>query len=610
MKKYGKYFGLLVFVITLFFGCSGTNQEKNKDDGYQQQQLKKKNLDGYSKNLARSHFIDGATLEQNYAYEKAALEYQEALLYDDAPGIHYSLGKVFTRLKKYALASIHLRRAVEQDSTNLEFKNFLAQLLSFTLQEKEAINIYNEIIKTDSTYIDSYIDLAQLYINSEPQKASEILEKLIMINGEEISIYILLVEAYNRSANYNKATEVIEKILFLAPGNIDIKKTLVNSYILSGKATEAESLMVDMLNDNPNDLETRETLAHFYIGNNEWTKAEKEFQKLLNVDSIDIDARFRIANTYFEKSFEDTSYIRLTESMLLKIDSALYNDNTNLILAAYYLREKDTLKFENYFSRVKKFDDRITQIWFSLSGLFYDKKKYNDAIYMVLRGYNQYEEIYQFNFLLGISYQQIENFKDSYEYLMRAYRINDKDIYCLSSLGYCLGKLNRYDESIVFLQKAAEIDNKNLSVISTLATIYDNSGKFEQCDSTYAEALRLFPNEPLLFNNYAYSLAERNLKLQEALEYSKKAIEKDSVNDSYLDTIGWIYFKLGDFANAEKFVRKAVDMGMASAEVLEHMGDIYYKIGNSELAMVYWKKALEKDPSRISSEKRVRDGKV
>ena len=99
-------------------------------------------------------------------------------------------------------------------------------------------------------------------------------------------------------------------------------------------------------------------------------------------------------------------------------------------------------------------------------------------------------------------------------------------------------------------------------------------------------------------NNYAYKLSLREENLDRAKELALKAIELDAENAAYLDTVGWIYYVLGDYDRARRFIKASIDTGSASAEVLEHLGDVYEKLGNLDEAKKYWKQALELDDTR------------
>ena len=90
----------------------------------------------------------------------------------------------------------------------------------------------------------------------------------------------------------------------------------------------------------------------------------------------------------------------------------------------------------------------------------------------------------------------------------------------------------------------------------------------------YELALRYDPKNHNAMNNYAYNLSIREENLDRAKELALRAIELDAENAAYLDTVGWVYFKLGDFDRARRFIKASIDTGLASAEVFEHLGDV------------------------------------
>ena len=69
-------------------------------------------------------------------------------------------------------------------------------------------------------------------------------------------------------------------------------------------------------------------------------------------------------------------------------------------------------------------------------------------------------------------------------------------------------------------------------------------------------------------------------------------------NPSYLDTAGWIYYRMGDYKKAGELIGKSLEVNPNSSEVLEHMGDILDKQGKRQEAKNYWRRSLEIDPSR------------
>src|SRR5690606_31582352 len=162
---------------------------------------------------------------------------------------------------------------------------------------------------------------------------------------------------------------------------------------------------------------------------------------------------------------------------------------------------------------------------------------------------------------------------------------------------------NQSDQAVVWLQRAVELPARNefKSVVYTSLGDGHNALKdFTKADAAFEKSLELNPNNDITLNNYAYSLSNRGDEalLQKAREMADKALKAAPENPSYLDTAGWIYYRLGDYRKARELVGKSLELGPDSAEVLEHMGDIMDKLGDKAAAQSYWKRALELDANR------------
>jgi tetratricopeptide (TPR) repeat protein len=125
-----------------------------------------------------------------------------------------------------------------------------------------------------------------------------------------------------------------------------------------------------------------------------------------------------------------------------------------------------------------------------------------------------------------------------------------------------------------------------------LATAQQTAGDFTAAETTLRELLRQTPGNPVALNNLGYFLVERNTKLDEALSLIVQAVKIDRSNPSYLDSLGWAYFKLGRLEQAEKYLKEAVRLDASSATVQEHLGDVFQKQGKIEQAISSWQKSL------------------
>jgi len=123
------------------------------------------------------------------------------------------------------------------------------------------------------------------------------------------------------------------------------------------------------------------------------------------------------------------------------------------------------------------------------------------------------------------------------------------------------------------------------------ASANQKAGKFAEAEAILRDILKRTPGNPIAMNNLGYFLLERDDRYQEALDLISRAVSIDPTNPSYLDSLGWAYFKLGRLDEAEKKLEEAARHDDASAAVHEHLGDVYRKKGNIDLARNAWKKA-------------------
>ena len=125
-----------------------------------------------------------------------------------------------------------------------------------------------------------------------------------------------------------------------------------------------------------------------------------------------------------------------------------------------------------------------------------------------------------------------------------------------------------------------------------LAMTYDQNKEWEKSDELYAKLITLDDQDAQAYNNFAYSLVERGEDLDYALSLSQKAIEISPQTSAYLDTIGWIYYKLSDLEKAKEFISKAILYDDTSAVILEHYGDVLLELNEINEALIFYRKAL------------------
>jgi len=97
-------------------------------------------------------------------------------------------------------------------------------------------------------------------------------------------------------------------------------------------------------------------------------------------------------------------------------------------------------------------------------------------------------------------------------------------------------------------------------------------------------------------------LADRGVKLEEAITMIKKAVDLDPANGAYLDSLGWAYFKQAKYDQAEEQLLKAAQKMGSDPTVQDHLGDLYQKTGRLRLAAAHWERALNEWNKTVAAE--------
>ncbi len=573
MNEKCEKFVLGIVILALLAGCSSPKEVQREKKAVQTQGQ----AHGDQKSNALQHFIDGSLFESKGQYAEAIIEYLDALRFDRDPAIYYALAKDYSALNKHALAANAASEAVKLDSTNITYRETLADIYIKAFQVDDAIAQYRAILRIDSTRVQSMFNIAQLLAPKYPRQALEMYERILQRNGPDWDVLFKIAELNSSLRHYDKASAAFEQMLKIDPSNLSLKQNLGEMYVRSEQFDKALALFNDLLESDPKNVEMRGALAELYLQQNKWEEAHTQFETILKSDSLPADVRFRVAMAYLAQSQKDSTLLLSVRQQFTEFLKQYPEDwRPMFYLGRLAIIDKnDTLAFQ-YFDKVTKVAGWNAEAWWYLGSILFDKKDYDQAVMVLEKAHQIVPNDGGINFLLGYGYTRV----------------------------------NRNVDAIVPLERAIELNPKDINALSTLASTYDALKRYQESDKTFETALKVDSANAMVLNNYAYSLAERGEQLERAYTMSKTSLEKDSVNASYLDTFGWIYYKIGNYAEAERYVRKAIDAGEVSAVVYEHLGDIYSRLSQQEKAKECWTKALERDSKNASLKEKLARGSL
>jgi len=176
----------------------------------------------------------------------------------------------------------------------------------------------------------------------------------------------------------------------------------------------------------------------------------------------------------------------------------------------------------------------------------------------------------------------------------------------------------RWDEMMKALDRADQLtstDSEKEQVYYMRGVSLERQKKYEQSEAAFRKVLEMNPKNALALNYLGYTLADRNVRLEEAYDLIKRAVDLDPDNGAYLDSLGWVYFRQGKLDDARGLLERALDR-MQDPTVHDHLGDVYLKLGKTKEAIAQWQDSLrefqkatqpEADPEELASVNRKLD---
>ena len=129
--------------------------------------------------------------------------------------------------------------------------------------------------------------------------------------------------------------------------------------------------------------------------------------------------------------------------------------------------------------------------------------------------------------------------------------------------------------------------------------MFDRQKRFVDAEAAFQVVIAREPDHAQALNYLGYMLAERGERLDESVGYVKRALQIDPDNGSYLDSLGWAYFKANKLDLAEDNLRRAAEQLVTNSVIQDHYGDLLSKLGRNEDAIAAWTRALSGDGDSI-----------
>lgn len=551
----------LLFLLALFIWCSPSQAQDTKSAD--------PNI-----TMALEYFIDGINDFENQDYEAALDKLIAAhLLFSEDAGINYALSDVYSAIGDFVNAAYYGQIAVELEPENKWYLLHLADVYRLSGRNELAVETLQSILTLYPNDQGVLYTLSENYLEfGELEMSNDILDKLISLTGGQFELHIRKFQNYNALGQNENALAELEKVRKLNPGNMTTLHTISQYYLEFGDIEAAESILMEAKDRKPGDPTTLLLLAEIYSLNGEWDKLGVAFMEMIEDPMISPDQKIELARFVFSQSlnFPDEEALQnQSKNIILALsENEPEYGPAQLIASEYFIQNNEIETALEVLERVNKTMPDHSEAWGQRIQLLFSLNRYEEVI-SLSESANHYAPDNSFiQFFSGAAYMLTHQHEEAEQWLLKA----------------ALSPSQRTFRSIIY---------------STLADVKNELDKWNESVDAFQNSLRLDPNNHNALNNYAYYLSLRNENLEEALEMSKRAVRIEPKNSSYLDTLGWIYYKKGDFEIALEYIQQAAEAGDASAEIYEHLGDVYKALGDETKAREWWEKAFELDPERI-----------
>ena len=167
------------------------------------------------------------------------------------------------------------------------------------------------------------------------------------------------------------------------------------------------------------------------------------------------------------------------------------------------------------------------------------------------------------------------------------------------SLAQAYSEADRGAQAVKVLQDAQAKFPTDDTIAFELGTVFDKQKKFADAESAFRQVLARDPENATALNYLGYMLAERGERLDESVTYLKKALQIEPENGSFLDSLGWAYFRSDKLDLAEDNLRRAADQLRTNSVIQDHYGDVLFKLGRYDEAIAAFTRALNGDGDSI-----------
>ena len=516
----------------------------------------------------------------------------------------YLAGRVANIRNDFPTAVEYYKIALDKKPDNNELNNWVYVLMTASGNLEEAAKYAQHEIDNQKFGV-----MAPLVVASYAFKHNdyERVHKILEIKNDKVyheMVYPFLnAWAYVGENNESAAMAELDKVVIKGVDIQTLKhfhRGLIYDYF--NKPDEAEKEFETINNQYPQEMSFRklEVIADFYVRRGKPEMAEVLAKKYVNNSSLSVllnDIRKRVESRTSEPQIAiDTVQKGVADVMF----------NLNVMFRLARLDNMFAILF-NGMSIYLNPDYDATKI--SMASVLEGNGYYDIAnnYYLQVKPDSGYYYVAQTRIVLNLHKEKkFQEAKETLGNLLKTYS-DDAQLWAeygniLNSLDDAHGAINAYEKSLSLL---GENDKENWSIMYSLAVTYDQNGEKEKGEKYLLKTLDLSNRDAIVLNYIGYGWLEENKNIDQAGAMILEAYNKYPLSGHIADSLGWLFYRLGNYEKAVEYLEQASDMNPANAVISDHLGDAYWFAGRKNESGFQWRHAivLKEDADMIDKDK-------
>ncbi len=545
------------------------------------------------------------------------------------------LGRIYTRMIPESQAGRiderNVRRAIEQfeivtqkDPKDAESWVMLGRLYQVSNKSPEAEKAFNSALAADSGNEEALAGLAKLYTDlGDSRRAAEKLKEIADKSPNERTL-AALAQQYEDLQQYKEAAEILKKLRDMAPNNPKIAAALARDLMFSDQLDEALHIFQQLSQSDPKDWQAQLYIAQIYGAKRDTANARAALNKAKALNGENLEIRYQEVKLLETESKNEEALTAL-KSILEDTRRRSYSEAEARVrsrfLDEYGILSRSTEKWEQAVEAFQQLSalggDYTIRGTIQVIDTYRQKKDYATALREAQAAIKKYPDDRALKAEQATILAESGKIEEGAQ-MLRSMLGGERDRETRLALAQLYEKAKKYTEmgrELDAAEKLAKNDEEKSGIYFMRGAMYERMKKFDLSEAEFRKVLQLDPENAGALNYLGYMLADRNVRLDEAFQLIKKAVDQDPNNGAYLDSLGWVYYRQGKLSEAEGVLVKAVELAGGDATVHDHLGDVYLKLGKTRDAISQWQNSIrqyqksgtEADPDEVAKVSRKLD---